>query len=574
MDVQCEAAAIPMDKDGHGDGEVYNDNPIEEVRLTVPITDDPSEPALTVRTWFLGLLSCCILSSLNQFFSYRQNVLTVTSVSAQIISLPLGKLMAAVLPTTKIRFPFTNFSFSLNPGPFTIKEHALITIFANCGASGVYAIYIVATVKAFYRRKLHPIPALLLAQTTQLLGYGWAGMFRKYLVESPYMWWPGLLVQVSLFRALHEKESRPKGGLSRLQFFLIVFISSFAYYIIPGFLFPSISALSFVCWIWKDSLTAQMIGSGLRGFGIGSFGLDWSTVAYMGSPLPYPLITIVNIMVGFFLVFYVLIPILYSRNAYESRRFPLLSSHTFDLQGNTYNISRILNSKTFEFNQAEYDNYSKLYMSITFAILVGTIVASSTCFGTAWYLLSNVENMCNPSLLPEGSPWTCPNDDVFYNASIIWGVIGPLRMFTKYGIYLELNWFFLIGALSPFPVWWLSRKYPEKKWINLIHMPLIMAGASGLPSAKAVHYMMWASVGIFFNWYIYNKYKGWWARHTYILSAALDAGVAFMGVTLYFALQSYNINGPDWWGLEATDHCPLASCPTAPGIRVKGCPVL
>ena len=33
-----------------------------------------------------------------------------------------------------------------------------------------------------------------------MLGYGWAGLFRRYLVDSPYMWWPANLVQVSLFR--------------------------------------------------------------------------------------------------------------------------------------------------------------------------------------------------------------------------------------------------------------------------------------------------------------------------------------------------------------------------------------
>jgi hypothetical protein len=54
----------------------------------------------------------------------------------------------------------------------------------------------------------------------------------------------------------------------------------------------------------------------------------------------------------------------------------------------------------------------------------------------------------------------------------------------------------------------------------------------------------------------------------------LDAGVAFMAVLLYFALQSYGILGPAWWGLEADDHyCPLANCPTAPGVKAKGCPV-
>jgi hypothetical protein len=25
--------------------------------------------------------------------------------------------------------------------------------------------------------------------------------------------------------------------------------------------------------------------------------------------------------------------------------------------------------------------------------------------------------------------------------------------------------------------------------------------------------------------------------------------------------------------LEVSDHCPLATCPTAPGIQVEGCPV-
>ncbi|CAL9191179.1 unnamed protein product [Musa hybrid cultivar] len=54
--------------------------------------------------------------------------------------------------------------------------------------------------KAFYHRGINIIAALLLSETTQLLGFGWAGLFRKYLVDSPYMWWPGNLVQVSLFR--------------------------------------------------------------------------------------------------------------------------------------------------------------------------------------------------------------------------------------------------------------------------------------------------------------------------------------------------------------------------------------
>ncbi|XLT26617.1 hypothetical protein HN873_057909 [Arachis hypogaea] len=719
-----------------------DDNPIEQVRLTVPITDDPNQPALTFRTWVLGILSCVVLSFVNQFFSYRDNPLSVGSMSAQIVAFPLGKFMAATLPTKLIHIPMTNWHFTLNPGPFTLKEHALITIFASSGASGVYAIGIINIVKAFYHRSIHPLAAFMLAISTQMLGYGWAGVFRRYLVESPYMWWPSNLVQVSLFRAFHEKEKRPKGGLTRLQFFLMIFAASFAYYAIPGYLFQAISTISIVCLIFKNSILAHQIGSGVSGLGIGSFALDWNTVAgFLGSPLANPAFAIINMLVGFVLLIYIVLPLSYWNNVFDAKRFPLISSHTFDFSGQKYNVTRILNVKTFDIDMESYQNYSKLYLSVTFALVYGLnfailtssishvilfhgktiygmwkkakkslgeedvhtrimkknyekvpqwwfvtilvlmtimslitcegfgkqlqlpwwgvlmslgialvftlpigviqattnnqlgpnviteliigylypgkplanvtfktygyismtqalsflgdfklghymkippksmfivqVVASVVSFGTAWWLLTSIDHICDVSRLPAGSPWTCPNDDVFYNASIIWGVVGPARMFTKKGIYATMNWFFLIGFLAPVPVWLLSRKFPQHKWIKLIHVPLIISGANNIPPAGSVNVIMWGIVGLFFNGYVYTKFKKWWARHTYILSAALDAGVAFMGVVLYFTLQSYGVYGPQWWGLDSDhDICPLASCPTAPGVVAKGCPVL
>jgi OPT family oligopeptide transporter len=151
----------------------------------VPITDDPTLPALTFRTWFLGLISCALLAFCNQFFGYRQNPLYISSLSVQIVVLPLGKLMAAYLPqkvvTVRIRGIKWSFSgrkfvlfskkmsFSLNPGPFNLKEHVLITIFANTGSNSVYAVGIITIVKAFYHREIHPMAAMLLTQTTQVI---------------------------------------------------------------------------------------------------------------------------------------------------------------------------------------------------------------------------------------------------------------------------------------------------------------------------------------------------------------------------------------------------------------------
>jgi len=118
--------------------------------------------------WVLGLTSCVLLAFLNQFFAYRDFPVSITSVSAQIAVLPLGRFMAATLPTKIWRFPGTNWHFTLNPGPFNMKEHVLITIFASAGSAGVYAVGIITIVKGFYKRSINPLAAWLLVVTTQV----------------------------------------------------------------------------------------------------------------------------------------------------------------------------------------------------------------------------------------------------------------------------------------------------------------------------------------------------------------------------------------------------------------------
>ncbi|KAL9361044.1 hypothetical protein Peur_043829 [Populus x canadensis] len=145
-----------------------NDSPIEQVRLTVSVTDDPILPCLTFRTWVLGITCCALLAFANQFFGYRQNVLYVSSVSAQIAALPIGRLIEAILLNKFIRIPGTKWSFSMNPGPFNLKEHVLITIFANSGSSPAAAVAIITIVKAFYHVRIDAVPAMLLMQTTQM----------------------------------------------------------------------------------------------------------------------------------------------------------------------------------------------------------------------------------------------------------------------------------------------------------------------------------------------------------------------------------------------------------------------
>ncbi|XP_027185504.1 oligopeptide transporter 3-like [Coffea eugenioides] len=714
---------------------------VEEVGLVVPETDDPSLPVMTFRTWFIGLNSCLILIFLNTFFIYRTQPLFISAILMQIVALPIGKFMAAVLPEEKYTV-FGRWSFSLNPGPFNVKEHVVITILASCGAaaggSEAYSMGAITVMKSYYKLNVNFLAALLIVLTTQLIGYGWAGMLRRYLIEPVEMWWPANLAQVSLFRALHEKESR-KEGLTRMQFFLVFLAASFAYYTFPGYLFPLLTFFSWVCWVWPNSVTAQQIGSGYHGLGLGAFSLDWAGIAaYHGSPLVTPWSSILNIAFGFVLFVYVIYPLCYWKyNTFDARKFPIFSNQLFTSSGQKYDVTKILNSQ-LELDTAAYAKYGKLYMCPLYAMslgsgfarvsavfahvalfhgsdiwkrfscgamkikldihaklmasykpvpewwfliilavsialsllmsvvlkqdvqlpwwgfifasglawaltlpigviqattnqqpgydiiaqlmigyilpgkpianllfkiygrtsvihalsflsdlklghymkipprcmftaqLVGTLVAGLANLVIGWWMLRSIPNICDVEALHPESPWTCPRFRLTFDTTVVWGLIGPERLFGPKGLYRNMVWLFPVGALLPLPVWILSRIFPDKKWISLINIPLITCGFVGLPPAAPTNIASWIVMGLIFNHLVFKYRKGWWQKYNYVLSSALDAGTAFMGVLVFFALQNSGKN-LKWWGTEP-DHCPLASCPTAAGIVAAGCP--
>lgn len=59
---------------------------------------------------------------------------TAIQIVAQLISFPIGRAWARWVPNVKV------FGIPLNPGPFNVKEHVLITIMASVGAGSAYAV--------------------------------------------------------------------------------------------------------------------------------------------------------------------------------------------------------------------------------------------------------------------------------------------------------------------------------------------------------------------------------------------------------------------------------------------------
>ncbi|KAF9359860.1 hypothetical protein BGX26_011237 [Mortierella sp. AD094] len=346
-----------------------DDSPIEEVRVTIPNTDDPNVPYNTFRMWFLGLLWTSIVAFVNQFFYLRQTSVSISYSVVALLSLPMGHFLARVLPTRQ--FKMFGAKCSLNPGPFSIKEHVLIGTMVACNSGTAYAVDIVILQKLFYASEKPFIAGMLLVLTTQVFGFAIAGAIRRFLVHPAHMIWPQTLVVASLFRSLHSTHAQESTNrMSRMRYFLLVSGGMFLYYWLPGFIFPTIGVLSWVCWIAPNNIVlAQLTGS--YGLGIGTVALDWAAVSGYVYPLVTPWFAQVNILVGFVLLTYIIAPWAYYTDLWGSKKYPIVVPFLYTEDGNEYNISMVMNPGGNGLDEAAYRAYGAIRMDSFFALSYG-----------------------------------------------------------------------------------------------------------------------------------------------------------------------------------------------------------
>ena len=122
----------------------------------------------------------------------------------------------------------------------------------------------------------------------QFMGFGFAGLCRRFLVIPAAMWWPDCLSTVALFVSFHENENQGEARykISRYKFFWISCMLMFLYSWIPEFFLSALQLVSFLCFFGpKSSETGglsdfHLFSSATAGVGLFSFTFDWS---YIGS---------------------------------------------------------------------------------------------------------------------------------------------------------------------------------------------------------------------------------------------------------------------------------------------------
>lgn len=706
------------------------DSPFPEVRASVSNIDDPEMPALTLRMWVLGLLLTFVSAAANMFFYMRQPAPTISTTLIVLACHPLGKFLAYWLPIRTYRLPrwLGGYEFSLNPGPWNIKEHALVYMMANVATTPPYAIQATIAIDVNYGLKLGYWFNAVLILATQLTGFGLAGLCKRLLVWPASMIWPQNLIVCTLLNTLHAEEDEPRGGISRFRYLIYVGVAAFFWYLLPGYLFTALSVFSWVCWIAPNNIPVNQIFGMESGLGLSFLTFDWTQISWISGPLMVPWWAQVQVFAGFVIFFWIITPALYYSNVWDLAYFPMLSDDLYDRFGNAYNVSKVLDSKG-DFDLNAYNNYSPLYLPASWAMTYLMAFALTSCvlvhtalfhwrtivgsvhrmkvekddihaklmaaypevplwwysvmfvgfFALAivavevwktgapvWFLLIallipmiyilpsgyifavtsqvvsiNIIVEILPGTILPGQPipnmifksyslqtlaeglrfiqdqklghyikvppratflvqftstlvvafiqvgmqqWlfnavpdicsptqkynlTCPHNEVFYQASVLWGVIGPSRQLGRGSMYYPEVYALLFGAFLPIPLWIWQRRYPTS-WIRYINTPLVLTSISSIPPATGINYSSWFLMGFIFQYVIRRRSFAWWSKFNYVTSAALDSGTVISLLVIFFTLEfpkgGISVN---WWGNNVWQntadnrHTPLHQAP-------------
>ncbi|KAG6017062.1 hypothetical protein E4U54_008488 [Claviceps lovelessii] len=377
-------------------GSSEENSPHELVRASVPPTDNTTLSINTPRMWCLSVLFSILGSSTNLFFSLRYPSVAITPVIALLLVHPLGLLWDAILkrpddpedvfvdglrtpatsgtddPVERRRKRGMSWRMWWAQGKWNEKEHACVYVSSNVAFGFAFATDVIVEQTQFYNQSAPLMYQLLLTISTQILGYGFAGMARRFLVRPSGMIWPGTLMSAAMFTTLHKQDNKPADGwtISRWKFFYVVWIGAFSFYFLPGLLMPALSYFSVITWFAPKNVVIANLFGVTSGLGLFPMTFDWAQITYVGNPLLVPFWAAMNVVGGLAIVMWIIAPIFYYSNVLYSSYLPILSAAVFDNTGKVYNVSKIL-TPDFLFDRKAYKSYSRVFLPVTYMLSYG-----------------------------------------------------------------------------------------------------------------------------------------------------------------------------------------------------------
>jgi hypothetical protein len=176
---------------------------------------------------------------------------------------------------------------------------------SSSAASAALCTEVIVAQELYYPNQPGQAVSISLIFSSQLLGYGFAGLLRKTLVYPKSMLYPGSLPISTLFQTLHRDKKETK---LHLRFFYMVVAGIFCWEWMP-----ILVGVNIFCPAKRNSLKFTNFFGGAGGNeGLGVFGicLDWQ---YIGSGCLYmPPLTLLTSFTGYCLCIILIMGIYYT----------------------------------------------------------------------------------------------------------------------------------------------------------------------------------------------------------------------------------------------------------------------
>lgn len=358
-------------------GKIHFHSAYPEVRAVTQPYDDPNMYCETFRVYVLGIIWVAIGSFINEFFVQRQPSISLDAAVVQVFLYPSGVAMSKILPKKKIRI--WRWVIDLNPGPWNYKEQMLTTLFYSVSGGTPYVSYNIPVIKmdVFYGAKWATWGyQILLMLSTNFMGFGFAGIMRKFAVYPSRAIWPSVLPTLALNKALMQKEPKEVINgwkISRYNFFFITFAASFLYFWFPDYLFQALSTFNWMTWISPGNLTLATVTGSVGGLGFNPItSFDWNIINY-NYALTIPFYSQVNQYIGSILAFFCILGVWYS-NYKWSGYLPINSNALFTNTGDSYAVTQILNDAG-TLDKDKYAKYGPPFYTAANLVLYGAFFA-------------------------------------------------------------------------------------------------------------------------------------------------------------------------------------------------------
>ncbi len=179
--------------------------------------------------------------------------------------------------------------------------------------------------------------------------------------------------------------------------------------------------------------------------------------------------------------------------------------------------------------------------------MIATIVSTFVCTSVLNFQMNQIPGVCTREA---PNRFTCPGINTFFTAAVLWGTIGPKKVFGAGGQYTALLAGFPLGLLLPVVFYVLQKRY-RVRWMRQIHPVALLYG----PLNWAPYNMSYMFSAVWISWLSWiwckNRYLGFWSKYNFVLSASFSSGIAIAAIVIFFSLQ-YNQVELKWWGNDIT----------------------